>query len=62
VLTADQLRDKARGMRDEAAAIRATLEHQSPMRRAGLRARVERMERLAQELERAAQRAEATGQ
>jgi hypothetical protein len=62
VLTPEQLRDKARGMREEAACIRGTLDHVTPMRRAGLRARAERMEQLAQELERAAQKSEATGQ
>ena len=58
-LTPDQLREKARDMRQEAQYIRATLDSAPPMQRAGLRARAERMERLASELERAAQRAEA---
>jgi hypothetical protein len=48
-------------MRQEAQYIRATLDSAPPMQRAGLRARAERMERLASELERAAQRAEAIG-
>lgn len=60
-LTPVQLRAKALGMREEAQCTRAVLDSVPPMRRAGLRARAERMERLAQELERAAQRAEATG-
>lgn len=60
-LTSSQLREKATGMRDEARCTRATLDSTPPMRRAGLRARAERMERLASELERAAQRSEATG-
>lgn len=60
-LTPGQLRDKASGMREEAQCARAVLDSAPPMRRAGLKARAERMERLASELERAAQRAEAIG-
>lgn len=60
-LTPDQLREKAKGMRQEAQYARTILDSTPPMRRAGLRARAERMERLASELERAAQRSEAVG-
>jgi hypothetical protein len=60
-LTPDQLRAKAKDMRQEAQYTRAVLDSAPPMHRAGLRARAERMERLAGELERAAQRAEAVG-
>ncbi len=60
-LTPKQLREKAKGMREEATCVRAVLDSTPPMRRAGLKARAERMERLASELERAAQRSEAVG-
>lgn len=60
-LTPKQLREKAKGMREEATCTRAVLDSTPPMRRAGLKARAERMERLASELERAAQRSEAVG-
>lgn len=60
-LTAPQMREKAKGMREEAQCTRAVLDSAPPMRRAGLKASAERMERLASELERAAQRSEAIG-
>jgi hypothetical protein len=60
-LTPGQLREKAKGMREEARYTRAILDTTTPTRRTGLKARAERMERLASELERAAQRSEATG-
>jgi len=60
-LTPRELREKAAGMREEAAAARLTLDHLSDHSRRGLQARVDRLTTLAGELERAAQKAEATG-
>jgi hypothetical protein len=62
-LTPRELREKAAGMREEAAATRSVLRDAalSEHHIRGLQTRVDRLTTLAGELERAAQKAEATG-